>query len=93
MFGSVRKQADADCLQLNLGPSLILLLLDVTNESAVRAVATQVRPTLILSGWCPPYWNISCQLSMPAQTGPHKLRTVTSAACEKACDESFKDNI
>jgi NAD(P)-dependent dehydrogenase (short-subunit alcohol dehydrogenase family) len=42
VFGSVRKQADADRLVQELGPNFIPLIFDVTNEAAVAAAANQV---------------------------------------------------
>jgi NAD(P)-dependent dehydrogenase (short-subunit alcohol dehydrogenase family) len=42
VFGSVRKQADADRLQKEFGEMLVPLLFDVTDEPAVQAAAEQV---------------------------------------------------
>ena len=42
VFGSVRKPADADRLQRELGPTFTPLLMDVTDEAAVRAAAATV---------------------------------------------------
>lgn len=46
VFGSVRKQADADRLQSDLGPSFTPLLMDVTDDKAVRAAAATVSARL-----------------------------------------------
>jgi NAD(P)-dependent dehydrogenase (short-subunit alcohol dehydrogenase family) len=46
VFGSVRKQADADRLKQEFGDRFTPLLFDVTDEAAVRAGAEQVRAAL-----------------------------------------------
>lgn len=46
VFGSVRKQADADRLKQQFGENFIPLLLDVTDEMAVHAAAKVVRAAL-----------------------------------------------
>jgi NAD(P)-dependent dehydrogenase (short-subunit alcohol dehydrogenase family) len=46
VFGSVRKQADADRLRGEFGTNFIPLLFDVTNEAAVLAAAREVRAAL-----------------------------------------------
>jgi NAD(P)-dependent dehydrogenase (short-subunit alcohol dehydrogenase family) len=46
VFGSVRKQADADRLQGEFGPNFTPLLFDVTDEAAVLAAAREVRAAL-----------------------------------------------
>src|SRR3984957_5867365 len=46
VFGSVRKQADADRLTSEFGANFIPLLFDVTDEAAVRAAAREVRAAL-----------------------------------------------
>src|SRR5438046_6351877 len=46
VFGSVRKQADADRLKTQFGANFIPLLFDVTNEAAVLAAAREVRAAL-----------------------------------------------
>src|SRR5215217_8057150 len=46
VFGSVRKQADADRLKQQFGANFIPLLFDVTDEAAVLAAARQVRAAL-----------------------------------------------
>lgn len=46
VFGSVRKQADADRLKGELGANFTPLLFDVTDEAAVLAAARQVREAL-----------------------------------------------
>ena len=46
VFGSVRKQADADRLKTQFGENFIPLLFDVTNEAAVLAAAREVRTAL-----------------------------------------------
>ena len=46
MFGSVRKQADADRLKGEFGANFIPLLFDVTDEAAVLAAARGVRAAL-----------------------------------------------
>jgi NAD(P)-dependent dehydrogenase (short-subunit alcohol dehydrogenase family) len=46
VFGSVRKQADAERLKSELGASFTPLLFDVTNEAAVLAAAREVRAAL-----------------------------------------------
>src|SRR4051812_18248761 len=46
VFGSVRKQADADRLKTQFGVNFIPLLFDVTNEAAVLAAAREVRAAL-----------------------------------------------
>jgi NAD(P)-dependent dehydrogenase (short-subunit alcohol dehydrogenase family) len=43
VFGSVRKQADADRLQREFGDSFVPLLMDITDADAVRQAAQQVR--------------------------------------------------
>jgi NAD(P)-dependent dehydrogenase (short-subunit alcohol dehydrogenase family) len=42
VFGGVRKQSDADRLSRELGPSFSPLILDVTDESAIRSAALKV---------------------------------------------------
>jgi NAD(P)-dependent dehydrogenase (short-subunit alcohol dehydrogenase family) len=46
VFGSVRKQADADRLKGEFGANFIPLLFDVTNEAAVLGAAREVRAAL-----------------------------------------------
>jgi len=46
VFGSVRKQDDADRLKEKFGDSFTPLLSDVTSEANVQAAAKQVYPTL-----------------------------------------------
>ena len=46
MFGSVRKQADADRLSGEFGEHFMPLIFDVTDEAAVLAAARQVREAL-----------------------------------------------
>ncbi|WP_315769091.1 MULTISPECIES: SDR family oxidoreductase [unclassified Bradyrhizobium] len=46
VFGSVRKQADADRLRSELGANFMPLLFDVTDEAAVKAAAGEVRAAL-----------------------------------------------
>jgi NAD(P)-dependent dehydrogenase (short-subunit alcohol dehydrogenase family) len=46
VFGSVRKQADADRLKAEFGENFIPLLFDVTDEAAVLAAAREVRAAL-----------------------------------------------
>jgi NAD(P)-dependent dehydrogenase (short-subunit alcohol dehydrogenase family) len=46
VFGSVRKQADADRLKGEFGPNFTPLLFDVTDEAAVKAAAREVRAAL-----------------------------------------------
>ena len=46
VFGSVRKQADADRLKSELGVNFTPLLFDVTDEAAVLAAAREVRTAL-----------------------------------------------
>jgi NAD(P)-dependent dehydrogenase (short-subunit alcohol dehydrogenase family) len=46
VFGSVRKQADADRLKGELGANFTPLLFDVTDEAAVLAAAREVRAAL-----------------------------------------------
>lgn len=46
VFGSVRKQADADRLKAEFGDAFTPLLFDVTDEAAVRAGARQVEAAL-----------------------------------------------
>jgi NAD(P)-dependent dehydrogenase (short-subunit alcohol dehydrogenase family) len=46
VFGSVRKQADADRLKAEFGANFTPLLFDVTDEAAVLAAARQVREAL-----------------------------------------------
>jgi hypothetical protein len=46
VFGSVRKQADADRLKSEFGVNFIPLLFDVTDEAAVLAAAREVRTAL-----------------------------------------------
>src|SRR5580693_1483664 len=46
VFGSVRKQADADRLKSEFGSNFIPLLFDVTDEAAVLAAAREVRAAL-----------------------------------------------
>ena len=46
VFGSVRKQADADRLKAEFGANFTPLLFDVTNETAVLAAAREVRAAL-----------------------------------------------
>src|SRR5205807_3391559 len=46
VFGSVRKQADADRLKGEFGANFTPLIFDVTDEPAVLAAAREVRATL-----------------------------------------------
>lgn len=46
VFGSVRKQADADRLKAEFGANFMPLMFDVTDEAAVLAAAHQVREAL-----------------------------------------------
>jgi NAD(P)-dependent dehydrogenase (short-subunit alcohol dehydrogenase family) len=46
VFGGVRKQADADRLQRELGAGFTPLLMDVTDEAAVQSAASQVSQRL-----------------------------------------------
>src|SRR5512140_191283 len=46
VFGSVRKQADADRLKAEFGAGFTPLLFDVTDEAAVLAAAREVRAAL-----------------------------------------------
>ncbi|MGJ4887809.1 SDR family oxidoreductase [Bradyrhizobium sp. HKCCYLRH3099] len=46
VFGSVRKQADADRLRAELGAGFAPMLFDVTDEAAVKAAAGEVRAAL-----------------------------------------------
>lgn len=46
VFGSVRKQADAERLSRELGESFTPLLMDVTDAAAVKAAADQVRAAI-----------------------------------------------
>src|ERR1700760_4057392 len=46
VFGSVRKQADADRLKSEFGANFTPLLFDVTNEPAVLSAAREVRAAL-----------------------------------------------
>ena len=46
VFGSVRKQADAERLQTEFGDLFTPLVFDVTDEEAVRRAASQVREAL-----------------------------------------------
>jgi NAD(P)-dependent dehydrogenase (short-subunit alcohol dehydrogenase family) len=46
VFGSVRKQADADRLKQEFGEPFVPLIFDVTDEAAVRAAAETVRQAL-----------------------------------------------
>jgi NAD(P)-dependent dehydrogenase (short-subunit alcohol dehydrogenase family) len=46
VFGSVRKQADADRLKQEFGDRFTPLLFDVTDAEAVKAGADQVRAAL-----------------------------------------------
>jgi NAD(P)-dependent dehydrogenase (short-subunit alcohol dehydrogenase family) len=46
VFGSVRKQADADRLKVEFGANFTPLLFDVTDEAAVLAAAREVRAAL-----------------------------------------------
>ncbi|MFZ5733551.1 MAG: SDR family NAD(P)-dependent oxidoreductase [Pseudomonadota bacterium] len=46
VFGSVRKQADADRLKTEFGANYIPLIFDVTDEAAVHAAAREVRAAL-----------------------------------------------
>jgi hypothetical protein len=46
VFGSTRKQADADRLKAEFGPNFTPLMFDVTDEAAVLAAAREVRAAL-----------------------------------------------
>ena len=46
VFGSVRKPADADRLKAEFGANFTSLLFDVTDETAARAAASEVRAAL-----------------------------------------------
>ncbi len=50
VFGSVRKQTDADRVQAELGGSFTPLLFDVTDEAAIKTAAQQVTETVGDSG-------------------------------------------
>jgi NAD(P)-dependent dehydrogenase (short-subunit alcohol dehydrogenase family) len=50
VFGSVRKQADADRLRAEFGANFTPLLFDVTDEAAVLAAADKVRAARVTSG-------------------------------------------
>jgi NAD(P)-dependent dehydrogenase (short-subunit alcohol dehydrogenase family) len=50
VFGSVRKQADADRVAATLGPNFTPLVFDVTDEAGIKAAAETVRAAL--SGQC-----------------------------------------
>ncbi len=49
VFGSVRKQADAERLLEKFGQDFTPLLFDVTNEAAVKAAAKQVNHKAVLT--------------------------------------------
>jgi NAD(P)-dependent dehydrogenase (short-subunit alcohol dehydrogenase family) len=51
VFGSVRKQADADRLKAELGERFSSLLFDVTDEAAVGRGAAEVRAALTANGF------------------------------------------
>ena len=46
VWGSVRRQADADRLQAELGANFTPLLFDVTDEQAIKEAAVQVEKQL-----------------------------------------------
>ena len=46
VFGSVRKQADAERLSKEFGPNFVPLIFDVTDEAAVNRAAKQVEAAL-----------------------------------------------
>src|SRR5690349_3198496 len=46
VFGSVRREVDAERLRAELGPGFVPLLFDVTDEPAVLAAARKVRAAL-----------------------------------------------
>ena len=46
VFGSTRKQTDADRLKTEFGPNFMPLMFDVTDEAAVLAAAREVRTAL-----------------------------------------------
>jgi NAD(P)-dependent dehydrogenase (short-subunit alcohol dehydrogenase family) len=46
VFGSVRKQADADRLKSEFGANFTPLLFDITDEAAVLAASREVRAAL-----------------------------------------------
>ncbi|MFZ3035500.1 MAG: SDR family oxidoreductase [Parvibaculum sp.] len=46
VFGSVRKQADADRLKAEFGESFVPLIFDVTDEAAIKRAAEEVRAAL-----------------------------------------------
>jgi NAD(P)-dependent dehydrogenase (short-subunit alcohol dehydrogenase family) len=46
VFGSVRKQADAERLSKEFGPNFVSLIFDVTDEAAVNRAAKQVEAAL-----------------------------------------------
>lgn len=46
VFGSVRKQADADRLRAEFGPNFVPLIFDITDQAAVRAAADRVAEAL-----------------------------------------------
>ena len=46
LFGSVRKQADADRLKAEFGESFVPLIFDVTDEAAIKRAAEEVRAAL-----------------------------------------------
>lgn len=52
VFGSVRKQADAERVKASLGEPFTPLLFDVTNESAIRAAVGEVEAAVGENGLC-----------------------------------------
>ena len=52
VFGSVRRQADADRLVAEFGDNFVPILFDVTEQAAVRRGAEQVRGQLIAFERC-----------------------------------------
>ena len=52
VFGSVRRQADADRVQASLGEQLTPLLFDVTDEAAINAAVGEVEAAVGKDGLC-----------------------------------------
>ena len=70
VYGSVRKQADADRLQAALGPNFMPLLFDVTDAAAVRAEAARLTDHLAGAGLAGLVNNAGVAISGPLQHVP-----------------------
>ncbi len=70
VYGSVRRQADADRLQGQLGPQLSPLLFDVTDHAAIAAAAKKVKAEIAKEGLACLINNAGLSTSGPLMSQP-----------------------